>query len=126
MAVPRTSLHDDGPEFSRLVYGLWRLAEWDYTTAELADLLAQPERLNVLAVGLLDDGEDRRLEDGREGLLPQPEDRFSLRRALVLLQNNPETGRALAQRARRRAEALRWEHIAAAYEAFLIDSVGAK
>ncbi|MBX3225599.1 MAG: insulinase family protein [Labilithrix sp.] len=29
----------------------------------LAELLAQPERLNVLAVGLLDDGEDRRLED---------------------------------------------------------------
>jgi predicted Zn-dependent peptidase len=29
----------------------------------LAGLLAQPDRLNVLAVGLLDEGEDRRLED---------------------------------------------------------------
>lgn len=29
----------------------------------LAELIAQPERLNVLAVGLLDDGEDSRLED---------------------------------------------------------------
>lgn len=29
----------------------------------LAEWLAQPDRLNVLAVGLLDDGEDRRLED---------------------------------------------------------------
>jgi predicted Zn-dependent peptidase len=29
---------------------------------EMAQLLAQPERLNVLAVGLLDDGEDERLE----------------------------------------------------------------
>ncbi|HVH46606.1 MAG TPA: pitrilysin family protein [Labilithrix sp.] len=29
----------------------------------LTDLVAQPERLNVLAVGLLEDGEDRRLED---------------------------------------------------------------
>jgi predicted Zn-dependent peptidase len=33
----------------------------------LADLLAQPDRLNVLAVGLLDDGEDRRLEDVVKG-----------------------------------------------------------
>ena len=29
---------------------------------EMAQLLAQPDRLNVLAVGLLDDGEDERLE----------------------------------------------------------------
>jgi predicted Zn-dependent peptidase len=29
----------------------------------LSDLIAQPDRLNVLAVGLLDDGDDRRLED---------------------------------------------------------------
>ncbi len=34
---------------------------------ELAELLAQPDRLNVLAVGLLDDGEDRRLEDVVKG-----------------------------------------------------------
>jgi predicted Zn-dependent peptidase len=30
---------------------------------EIAELLAQPDRLNVLAVGLLEDGEDKRLED---------------------------------------------------------------
>lgn len=30
---------------------------------ELARLVAQPDRLNVLAVGLLEDGEDRRVED---------------------------------------------------------------
>ena len=30
---------------------------------EMAELLASPDRLNVLAVGLLDDGEDKRLED---------------------------------------------------------------
>jgi hypothetical protein len=29
--------------------------------------LAQPDRLNVVAVGLLDDGEDRRLEDVVKG-----------------------------------------------------------
>lgn len=34
---------------------------------ELANLLAQPDRLNVLAVGLLEDGEDRRLEDVVKG-----------------------------------------------------------
>jgi predicted Zn-dependent peptidase len=33
----------------------------------LADLIAQPDRLNVLAVGLLEDGEDRRLEDAVKG-----------------------------------------------------------
>jgi predicted Zn-dependent peptidase len=34
---------------------------------EMAELLAQPDRLNVLAVGLLDDGEDERLEDVVKG-----------------------------------------------------------
>jgi predicted Zn-dependent peptidase len=34
---------------------------------EMAELLAQPERLNVLAVGLLEDGEDDRLEDVVKG-----------------------------------------------------------
>ena len=34
--------------------------------------LARPERLNVVAVGLLEDGEDERLEDGREGLGRRP------------------------------------------------------
>ena len=36
----------------------------------LAELVAQPDRLNVLAVGLLDDGEDRRLEDVVKGYTP--------------------------------------------------------
>jgi len=34
---------------------------------EMAELLAQPERLNVVAVGLLEDGEDDRLEDTVKG-----------------------------------------------------------
>ena len=34
---------------------------------EMAELLAQPDRLNVLAVGLLEDGEDKRLEDVVKG-----------------------------------------------------------
>jgi hypothetical protein len=34
---------------------------------EMAELLAQPDRLNVLAVGLLEDGEDDRLEDVVKG-----------------------------------------------------------
>jgi predicted Zn-dependent peptidase len=33
----------------------------------MAELLAQPERLNVLAVGLLEDGEDKRFEDVVKG-----------------------------------------------------------
>lgn len=36
----------------------------------LAETLAQPDRLNVLAVGLLDDGEDKRLEDIVHGFAP--------------------------------------------------------
>ena len=34
---------------------------------EMAELLAQPDRLNVLAVGLLEDGEDKRLADVVKG-----------------------------------------------------------
>jgi predicted Zn-dependent peptidase len=34
---------------------------------ELLDVVAKPDRLNVLAVGLLEDGEDRRLEDVVKG-----------------------------------------------------------
>jgi predicted Zn-dependent peptidase len=34
---------------------------------EMAEILAQPDRLNVLAVGLLEDGEDKRLEDVVKG-----------------------------------------------------------
>ena len=34
---------------------------------EMAELLAQPDRLNVLAVGLLEDDEDKRLEDVVKG-----------------------------------------------------------
>lgn len=37
----------------------------------LAELIAQPSRLNVLAVGLLDDGEDRRLEEVVKGYGPR-------------------------------------------------------
>lgn len=44
-----------------------RLADNARVTAreirDLAEMLSQPDRLNVLAVGLLEDGEDKRLED---------------------------------------------------------------
>lgn len=36
----------------------------------LAELVAQPDRLNVLAVGILEDGEDRRLEEAVKGYPP--------------------------------------------------------
>ena len=35
--------------------------------AQMAELLAQPDRLNVLAVGLLEKGEDTRLSDFVKG-----------------------------------------------------------
>jgi len=33
MTISRVKLTDAGPEFSRLAYGLWRLAEWEMDTA---------------------------------------------------------------------------------------------
>ncbi len=35
----RINLHKDGPEFSKLAAGLWRLNEWDMSTTELIDFI---------------------------------------------------------------------------------------
>jgi len=37
MAISRVSLTETGPEFSRLAYGFWRLAEWDMDTSEVLE-----------------------------------------------------------------------------------------
>jgi predicted Zn-dependent peptidase len=56
-----------GTLFDRYESPVERLASMQRVTAdevrESARMLAQPDRLNVVAVGLLDDGEDRRLVD---------------------------------------------------------------
>lgn len=60
-----------GKLFDRLQTPAERAAEIDAVTAadvqELAAVVCQPERLNVLAVGLLDKGEDKRLEKVVDG-----------------------------------------------------------
>ncbi|UCD50081.1 MAG: aldo/keto reductase [Phycisphaerales bacterium] len=38
--VPQIDLCQDGPRFSRLVHGLWRLADWKHSPKETADLIA--------------------------------------------------------------------------------------
>lgn len=37
MVISRIDLTETGPEFSRLAYGLWRLAEWDMDTSQVQD-----------------------------------------------------------------------------------------
>ncbi len=39
MGVPRIKLSQEGPEFSRLVHGLWRLSEWNQSTKEAIELI---------------------------------------------------------------------------------------
>ena len=39
MTVPRISLTSNGPEFSRIVHGLCRLAEWNLTNKQTAELI---------------------------------------------------------------------------------------
>ena len=39
MKVQRQKLHPDGPEFSKLSAGFWRLDEWDMTTSTLIDFI---------------------------------------------------------------------------------------
>lgn len=39
MAVSRQVLSENGPSFSRLVHGLWRLAEWGITTDETINII---------------------------------------------------------------------------------------
>lgn len=39
MSVSRVALHDQGPTFSRLIMGYWRLMEWQLSPATLLDLM---------------------------------------------------------------------------------------
>lgn len=39
MSVSRVALHDQGPTFSRLIMGYWRLMEWQLSPAALLDLM---------------------------------------------------------------------------------------
>lgn len=38
--VPQVDLCENGPRFSRLVHGLWRLAEWNKSKKEVAELIS--------------------------------------------------------------------------------------
>jgi len=46
--VPQIDLCKDGPRFSRLVHGLWRLADWKHSVKETADLIG-----HCLEVGIM-------------------------------------------------------------------------
>ncbi|MCG2587894.1 aldo/keto reductase [Rhodohalobacter sulfatireducens] len=46
-ASNRIKLHNNGPEFSKLAAGFWRLNEWDMSTAELIDFIE-----NCLEMGI--------------------------------------------------------------------------
>ena len=50
MFSPRIRLAQNGPEFSRIVLGLWRLAEWQMTTQERLALLQQAIEMGVTTV----------------------------------------------------------------------------
>lgn len=47
MMVPQVDLCQDGPRFSRLVQGFWRLADWHLSTRETTELIA-----HCLALGI--------------------------------------------------------------------------
>ena len=50
MQAPRIRLAPDGPEFSRVVLGLWRLASWNLPAQERLSLLVQAQELGVTSV----------------------------------------------------------------------------
>ena len=47
MKVQRQKLHPDGPEFSKLSAGFWRLDEWNMTTSDLIDFIEHALDLGV-------------------------------------------------------------------------------
>lgn len=47
MTVPRTSLCKDGPEFSQLVQGFWRLSEWGYRSSQTIKLIEECLSLGI-------------------------------------------------------------------------------
>ncbi|MGL4764376.1 MAG: aldo/keto reductase [Aeromonas sp.] len=50
MSVSRVSLHPQGPTFSRIIMGYWRLMEWHLTPAALLDLMKYHLDLGVTTV----------------------------------------------------------------------------
>ncbi|HEY0845609.1 MAG TPA: aldo/keto reductase [Noviherbaspirillum sp.] len=50
MQSPRIRLAQHGPEFSRIVFGLWRLADWNLTPSQRLSLLEQAIDLGVTTV----------------------------------------------------------------------------
>ncbi|WDL81005.1 aldo/keto reductase family oxidoreductase [Aeromonas bestiarum] len=54
MSVSRVALHDQGPTFSRLIMGYWRLMEWQLSPAVLLDLMKYHLDLGVTTLDLAD------------------------------------------------------------------------
>jgi len=50
MQTPRIRLSPNGPEFSRVVLGLWRMHSWDMTPAERLAMLEQALELGVTTI----------------------------------------------------------------------------
>ncbi|MGY3892619.1 aldo/keto reductase [Aeromonas enterica] len=50
MSVSRIALHDQGPTFSRLIMGYWRLMEWQLPPAALLDLMKYHLDLGVTTI----------------------------------------------------------------------------
>jgi predicted oxidoreductase len=50
MSVSRVALHDQGPIFSRLIMGYWRLMEWQLPPAALLDLMKYHLDLGVTTI----------------------------------------------------------------------------
>lgn len=50
MPAPRVRLAPDGPEFSRIVLGLWRLASWNLPAQERLSLLTHALELGVTSI----------------------------------------------------------------------------
>ena len=50
MSVSRLALHHQGPTFSRLIMGYWRLMEWQLSPAALLDLMKYHLDLGVTTI----------------------------------------------------------------------------
>ncbi|OSM52091.1 oxidoreductase, partial [Aeromonas salmonicida subsp. salmonicida] len=50
MSVSRLALHAQGPTFSRLIMGYWRLMEWQLSPAALLDLMKYHLDLGVTTI----------------------------------------------------------------------------
>lgn len=47
MAVPKLKLHDQGPALSRIIHGLWRLADWGKSQDEVVELIETCVELGI-------------------------------------------------------------------------------